>query len=88
MLRIKHLDHLEHVVLYLEKFPDKRLSVDSSQWNLKDLPVKRMSESRETTQTLYPDAEEEDDSVFPIPLGNEIQTSAWFESNHARDRLT
>ena len=39
-------------------------------------------------QTVYPEAEEEDDHMFPVPLGKGVQTSVWFDSDHAHDQVT
>ena len=37
---------------------------------------------------LYPDAHEELDEHFPEALGPELQTSVWFDADHAHDTMT
>ena len=86
--RIKHLEALEQVVGYLQKYPDKRIDVDSRPMEIDGETMKLMSESKDVLQHLYPDAEEEIDPKFPSPRGRPIQTSVWFDSNHAHDQVT
>ena len=83
--RKTHLDELEKIIGFLEKYPDKRLVVNSQP---QTFPGRLLSKSRETMQALYPDAEEEIDPQFPRPMGRPIQTSCWFDSNLAHDQVT
>jgi len=69
---------------YLKEFPDRRIKVDHQ--DLKVLPVLPTPDASFKEQ--YPDAFEELDERFPIPFGPPIQSSIFFDSDHAHDLKT
>ena len=69
--RLAHLGELEKIIGFLEKYPDKRLAVDSQP---QTFPGRLLTKSRKTIQALYPDAKEEIDTQFQRPKVGPIYT--------------
>ena len=83
--RVNHLMELKRVFEYLNKFPDRRIRIDSS-----DPPDigERVGPPEADFSQQYPDAKEEVDPKFPKPKGRSLSTSVWFDSDHAHDKVT
>ena len=83
-----HLDRVLRVFGYLKKNKNRRVVVDSSD------PIHVGGEdalNQDFTQLLsdfYPDAKEEIDTNLPPPLIDEIEITAFIDSDHAHDKIT
>jgi hypothetical protein len=83
--RVGHFDRALKVFEYLNKYPDKSLTVDST--DIPELPV--LDDNMvHNMKKLYPDSLEEVDPGDPKPLGREIQISVFEDSNFAHDAIT
>jgi hypothetical protein len=68
--------------------PDKRLTVCACPIKL-PASAKLMTKADQTTmRDLYPDAVDEVNPLFPQGRGKPMQTSVWFNLNHAHDKTT
>ena len=81
-----HLDLILHTLGYLKKFPHRRIQIDS-QPLIWDTP-KPDPTFHEDFLEDYPDAKGEIDPNLPTPYGNELETSIFFDADHAHDQKT
>ena len=86
-----HLELAFHLFGYLKQYPNKQLIIDSaplkihpSLYNPKD---KRAQFDPDFLED-YPDACEDRDPREPTAYGPELETSIFFDSNHAHDKKT
>ena len=82
---MNHLIELKWIFEYLNKFPDKRICIDSS--DLLDIG-ERVGPPEADFSQQYPDAKEEADPKFPRPKRRSLSTSVWFYSDHTHDKVT
>ena len=80
----EQLKAVQKVFGYLKEFPDRQIKVDHQ--DLKVLPILPTPDASFKEQ--YPDAFEELDERFPVPFGPPIQSSIFFDSDHAHDLKT
>jgi len=83
-----HLSRLMRIFGYLKKFKNRRIVVDSN-----DLIVIGGKDALninlpELLKDQYPDAVEEIDCKVPKPLVNEMEITAFVDSDHAHDKVT
>ena len=71
---------------YLKMFPESSIRIDHR--NLPGEIFEGVEEPDECFKDSYPDAFEELASMFPAGRGPELQTSVWFDSDHAHDTRT
>ncbi len=82
--RKTQLEYAIRVFSYLKEFPDKEIRIDP-----RDIPfLSSFGEPDDTMIDSYPGAHEELDKGMPEALGPELQTSVWFDSDHAHDLET
>jgi hypothetical protein len=86
--REKHLNHLERVFGYLEKYPKRSVIIDTES-HVPTGTVEKPYTAKDETQwkDIYPGACEELDPKFPPPLGKPLTTGIYFDSNHAHDEV-
>ena len=80
-----HYKRMVRLFGYLKKYPDKSLSIDGRN------PIyapDHESELRPDFADQYSYASEEIDRMFPEPLGAELATTIFFDSDHAHDKIT
>jgi hypothetical protein len=69
----------------LKKYPDKSISIDARD---PIYAVGHEAELRPDFADQYSYASEEIDKMFPTPLGPELATTIFFDSDHAHDKIT
>lgn len=81
-----HLDLALHLLGYLKHFPNRRIPIDSRPiiWVTPKPPPTFHEDFLED----YPDASEEVDPNLPRPFGTEIETTIFFDADHAHDQKT
>lgn len=85
-----HMDRALYIFGYLKKRPNRRIRIDSRD----PIIVKNGAESqseidyKDKFKDQYPDAEESLDEKVPKPLLNELQITAYVDSDHAHDKAT
>ena len=81
-----HLDLALHLFGYLKKFPNRRMVVDSRPiiW---ETPKENPTFHADFLED-YPDAKEELDPNLPTPYGRELETTIFFDADHAHDQQT
>ena len=84
--REHHLELAFHLFGYLKKNPNSRIVLDSRPL-LVDESLKTNSFHPDFLED-YPDAAEDIDENFPTPFGDELQTSVFFDADHAHDHET
>ena len=81
-----HRDRVLGIFGYLKKYKNRRIVVDSRD------PIfeggKNALDFPELLKEVYPDAAEEIDTKIPIPKVDELQISAFVDSDHAHDKVT
>lgn len=80
-----HYKRLLRLWGYLKKYPDKALAIDARD------PIfdpKEPVDFEPDFEDQYGYAKEELDPMFPEPLGDELTTSIFFDSDHAHDKVT
>lgn len=80
-----HYKRMVRLFGYLKKYPDKSISIDGRD------PIyapDHEDELRPDFADQYSYASEEIDSMFPEPLGPELATTIFFDSDHAHDKIT
>jgi hypothetical protein len=80
-----HLKELERVFRYLNKNRSIAVKIDPSDFTPPEHEI--MYDGADWSEH-YPEAEEELDSKFPEPLGKELTTTIFFDSDHAHDKVT
>lgn len=83
--RIKHLNALERVFKYINKNRALAIKINPENYILPKHDI--MYEGADWTEQ-YPGAIEEMDEKFPTPLGKELSTTIYFDSDHAHDQKT
>ena len=69
---------------YLKRFPKGKIVLDPNK-----IDVSKIEFSNHTNwQEFYPDAEEEIDPDMPKPKGEPVQTVAYIDADHARDKIS
>jgi Reverse transcriptase (RNA-dependent DNA polymerase) len=81
-----HLDLVLHILGYLKRFPHRRIRIDSR-------PIIWYTPRPDPTfhedfLEDYPNAKEEIDPNLPTPYGTELETSIFFDADHAHDQKT
>ncbi len=84
--REHHLELACYLFGYLKKHPNRRIVVDSRSL-LVDDDLRTTSFHPDFLED-YPDAYEDVATDFPIPSGRELETSLFFDADHAHDRVT
>jgi hypothetical protein len=84
--REHHLELALYLFGYLKQFPNRRISLDSNPL-LVDDALKKNSFHPDFLED-YPDAKEEVDPGLPTPYGDELETSVFFDADHAHDIMT
>ena len=83
-----HLKRLLRVFGYLKKYKNRRIVIDSRDPKLVGGKDALERDYTEIFRSFYPDAEEEIDSKLPTPLIDELEITAFVDSDHAHDRIT
>ena len=84
--REHHLELACYLFGYLKKHPNHRIVVDSRPL-LVDNDLRTTSFHPDFLED-YPDASEDVATDFPIPYGRELDTSIFFDADHAHDHVT
>lgn len=84
--RKAHLDLALHLFGYLKKFPHRRMAIDSRPiiW---ETPKEKPTFHEDFLED-YPDATEEIDPDLPTPYGKELETTIFYDADHAHDQKT
>ena len=83
-----HMDRVIRVFGYLKKYRNRRIVIDSRD------PIRLGGKDAlgldfvELFKNTYPDASEEIDSKVPEPLIDELEITAFVDSDHAHDKMT
>jgi hypothetical protein len=80
-----HLARVYRLWGYIKKYPNKSISINASEPRYH--PVKP-EEFKADFEDQYRYAKEEFDPRFPKPLGAELDTTIFFDSDHAHDKKT
>ena len=83
-----HLDRVLRVFGYLKKHKNRRIIIDSRDPILKGGKDALKKDFTEEFKSFYPDAAEEIDSRCPKPLVDELEVTAFVDSDHAHDKVT
>mmetsp|Transcript_52228 Transcript_52228/g.78006 ORF Transcript_52228/g.78006 Transcript_52228/m.78006 type:complete len:1156 (-) Transcript_52228:781-4248(-) len=81
-----HLELAYYLFGYLKKFPNRRLLLDSRSMMID--PDLKVTSFDPDFLAEYPDAEEEIDPNLPAAYGDELDTSIFFDADHAHDHKT
>eukprot|EP00957_Ditylum_brightwellii_P207211 15351993-Ditylum_brightwellii.AAC.1 len=81
-----HLDQVLRVFGYLKKNKNHRVIVDSRDPIIKGDKNILGKDLSKTFQEFYPDTAEEIDCKIPVPMINEIEITAFVDSDHAHDK--
>jgi hypothetical protein len=83
--RSGHMDELQRVFGYLQKYPDGRIAID-----IADPPVRKDTVYTTGQQWLefYPDAEEDIPADMLEPAGMEARLTIFVDADHARNQVT
>jgi len=81
-----HLELLFHLFGYLKRFPNKRLVLDSRPLHIPQ-ELRQPSYHHDFLDD-YPDAREDLDPNLPEAFGSELETTIFFDSDHAHDHKT
>ena len=84
--REHHLELACYLFGYVKKHPNRRIVVDS-RLLLVDDDLRTTSFHPDFLED-YPDANEDVAMDFPIPFGRELDTSVFFDADHAHDHVT
>ncbi|KAI2501305.1 Reverse transcriptase (RNA-dependent DNA polymerase) [Fragilaria crotonensis] len=84
--RENHLALTLHLFGYLKKNPNRRIVLDSRPLLVDD--GLRSDSFHPDFLDDYPDAAEDVASDFPTPYGTELETSVFFDADHAHDHVT
>ena len=84
--RENHLKLALHVMGYLKKHPNKRIVIDSRP--LRVDPELQQELFHPDFLEDYPDAEEDISPDMPPAFGPELETSIFFDTDHAHDVVT
>ena len=85
-----HMDRALYIFGYLKKRPNRRIRIDSRDPIIVKNGAKSQLEIdyKDKFKDQYPDAEESLDEKVPKPLLNELQITAYVDSDHAHDKAT
>ena len=83
-----HLDRVLRVFGYLKKHRNRRIVIDSRDPILKGSKDALRKDFTKEFQSFYPDASEEIDPRCPEPLVDELEVTAFVDSDHAHDKVT
>ena len=86
-----HLELVFHLFGYLKKFPNKQLIVDSAPLIIHPSllnPTDPKAQFDPDFLNDYPGAKEDRDPNEPEAFGKELETSIFFDANHAHDKKT
>ena len=83
-----HMDRVLRVFGYLRKYHNRRIVVDSRDPVLVGGKDSLAMDFGQLFKELYPDAKEEVDCKVPVPLIDELEITAFVDSDHAHDRVT
>jgi hypothetical protein len=83
-----HMDRVLRVFGYLKKYKNRRFVVDSRDPILIRGKDALDLDFTEIFKEFYPDAEEEIDCKVPKPLIDELEITAFVDSDHAHDKVT
>ena len=91
--RVGHLHQVIHIFHYLDSHNRSKIALNPTPIAWDDTTdvtnsFETPKEKRQTMQKLYPDATEELPPNMPEPLGIAIQINAFFDADHAGDRVT
>lgn len=81
-----HLELALSLFGYLKRFPTRRIVIDSRPLILD--PELRQSSYHHDFLDDYPDAREDIDPELPDAIGEELETSVFFDADHAHDHST
>ena len=81
--RFNHLKELIGVFGYLRFKPDRRIAIDS---NTPEIKGDTVGDRRDLS--MYYQGSEEDIGSHPVSVGEPINTSIWFDADHAHDKVT
>ncbi len=84
--RVHHLELVFHLFGYLKKNPNRRIVMDSRPLVV-DAELQTDSFHPDFLED-YPDATEDIDEALPTPYGCELETSVFFDADHAHDHVT
>ena len=84
--RVHHLELALHLFGYLKKYPSRRIVIDSRPLVIDD-ELRRDSFHPDFLED-YPDANEDVGTDFPEAFGPELETSVFFDADHAHDHVT
>ena len=84
--RQNHLKLALHVISYLKRHPNRRIVVDSNQLQVD--PELQQDNFHPDFLEDYADAEEDIPTDLPPAFGSELETSIFFDSDHAHDVKT
>jgi hypothetical protein len=84
--RVHHLELALHLLGYLKKYPSRCIIVDSRPLIIDD-ELRRDSFHPDFLED-YPDASEDVGTDFPEAFGPELETSVFFDADHAHDYVT
>jgi hypothetical protein len=80
-----HLTRALRVWGYLKNYPSRSLRIDHNKFHLAG---EQLDKSLVDFLDQYAYAKEELDPQFPKPIGNELDVSVFFDSDHAHDKVT
>ena len=83
-----HLERVLRVFGYLKKYSNKRIIVDSRDPILIGGKDALKKDYREIFEEFYPEAAEEIDPNLPVPMIDELEITAFVDSDHAHDKIT
>jgi len=81
-----HLNLAMHLFGYLKKHPNHCIVLNSAPLECDDAVLTSSFDPNFLED--YPDAKEEIDPSLPTPYGSELQTSIFFDADHAHDHVT
>ena len=85
--RVNHLKLALHVFGYLKKHPNRRILVDSRPLIIDDPSLQDTSFHYDFMED-YEGACEDEECNFPEPFGEELDTSVFWDADHAHDLVT
>lgn len=81
-----HLKLLRQLFGYLKYNPSKRIVINPE--DKADYAIEKMISDGDCWKEQYPGAQEDVDSAMPKPMGVALQTSIFFDADHAHDQVT
>ena len=88
--RVGHLHQALHILQYLDSHDRSKIALNPTHivWDDTDANSETPSDKCRIMKQLYPDALEDIPPNMPEPLGKEVQINAFFDADHAGDRVT